>query len=407
MTTVNLTNRRILLGVSGGIAAYKSTEIIRLLKKSGAEVRVVMTASAREFITPLTLQALSGNEVHLDLLDPKAEAAMGHIELARWADLVLLAPASANTLAKLAHGQADDLLSTLILASEAKKLFAPAMNTKMWLNENTQDNHARLTKQGVIWIGPEEGEQACGEWGPGRMAEPADIVLACARQFENKALSGKKVVITAGPTREAIDPVRYISNHSSGKMGFALAQAAIDAGAQVVLISGPVNLPTPDRAVRKNVVSAQEMLEESLIHSQQCDIFIACAAVADYRPETCAKQKIKKGKGSNTLSLTLVKNPDIVSQIAAQAKKPFILGFAAETQNLLDHAKSKLENKGMNMIAANDVSEEGIGFNSEKNAVTLIYRRNNALHEEKLKLNNKFNLACQIIDRVAQQLESN
>jgi phosphopantothenoylcysteine decarboxylase / phosphopantothenate---cysteine ligase len=239
MMTSNLSNRRILLGVSGGIAAYKSTEIIRLLKKAGAEVRVVMTASAQEFITPLTLQALSGNEVHINLLDPKAEAAMGHIELARWADLILLAPASANTLAKIAQGQADDLLSTLILASEAKKLFAPAMNTKMWLNENTQNNHAKLTKQGVSWIGPEDGEQACGEWGPGRMSEPADIVLACAKQFSSKTLSGKRVLITAGPTREAIDPVRYISNHSSGKMGFALAQAAVDAGAQVTLISGP------------------------------------------------------------------------------------------------------------------------------------------------------------------------
>jgi len=403
--TSNLSNRRILLGVSGGIAAYKSTEIIRLLKKAGAEVRVVMTASAQEFITPLTLQALSGNEVHVDLLDPKAEAAMGHIELARWADLILLAPASANTLAKISQGQADDLLGTLILASEAKKLFAPAMNTKMWLNENTQNNHAKLTKQGVIWVGPEDGEQACGEWGPGRMAEPVDIVLACAKQFASKALSGKKVLITAGPTREAIDPVRYISNHSSGKMGFALAQAAVDAGAQVTLISGPVHLATPDRVQRINISSAQEMLEACLIHSQQCDIFIACAAVADYRPQTCSQQKIKKEKGVDTLSLTLVKNPDIISQIAQQANKPFILGFAAETQDLLANAKSKLENKGMDMIAANDVSQAGIGFNSEENAITLLYTQHDVLHEEKLNLNNKYNIACQIIDKIAQQLK--
>ena len=403
--TSSLSNRRILLGVSGGIAAYKSTEIIRLLKKAGAEVRVVMSSSAQAFITPLTLQALSGNEVHVDLLDPKAEAAMGHIQLARWADLILLAPASANTLAKIAQGQADNLLTTLILASTAKKLFAPAMNTKMWLNENTQSNHAKLSKQGVCWIGPEDGEQACGEWGPGRMAEPAAIMLACAQQFENKSLSGKKVVITAGPTREAIDPVRYISNHSSGKMGFALAQAAIDAGAQVILISGPVHLQTPDRVQRKNVISAQEMLKESLIHSQHCDIFIACAAVADYRPESCATQKIKKEKGNEVFSLTLVKNPDIVSEVRKQAGKIFVLGFAAETQNLLAHAKSKLENKGMDMIAANDVSQEGVGFNSEQNSVTLIYRQNNALYEDKLELNSKYNLACQIINKIAQQLK--
>ena len=403
--TSSLSNRRILLGVSGGIAAYKSTEIIRLLKKAGAEVRVVMSSSAQAFITPLTLQALSGNEVHVDLLDPEAEAAMGHIQLARWADLIVLAPASANTLAKIAQGQADNLLTTLILASSAKKLFAPAMNTKMWLNENTQNNHLTLSKQGVSWVGPEDGEQACGEWGPGRMAEPVDIVLACAQQFENKSLSGKKVVITAGPTREAIDPVRYISNHSSGKMGFALAQAAIDAGAQVTLISGPVHLQTPDRVQRKNVVSAQQMLEESLIHSQHCDIFIACAAVADYRPETCAAQKIKKEKGNDTLSLMLVKNPDIVSEVTKQVNKPFVLGFAAETQNLLAHAKAKLENKGMDMIAANDVSQENIGFNSEQNSVTLIYRQNNALHEDKLELNSKYNLACQIISKIAGQLK--
>jgi phosphopantothenoylcysteine decarboxylase/phosphopantothenate--cysteine ligase len=405
MSLVSLSNRRILLGVSGGIAAYKSAELTRLLKKTGADVRVVMTRGAQEFITPMTLQALSGNPVHTALLDPAAEAAMGHIELARWADLIVIAPATANLLSRLANGNADDLLSTLVLASKAAKLIAPAMNTKMWLNENTQANVEILSSQNVSWIGPTAGEQACGEFGPGRMADPESIVEACSKQFQGQALSGKHVVITAGPTREAIDPVRYISNHSSGKMGFALAQAAIDAGAKVTLISGPVNLNTPERCQRVNVISAQEMLDESLKHAKECDIFIACAAVADYRPEHYKTQKIKKENNQDLLTIRLVKNPDIVNTISQLSPKPFVLGFAAESQNLSDNAKSKLERKNLDMIAANDITNSDIGFNSEQNAITLFTKSNNAVQTTALPQVSKYQLACYLLEKISEQLK--
>lgn len=405
--TISLNNRRILLGVSGGIAAYKSAELTRLLKKAGAEVRIVMTRAAQEFITPMTLQALSGNPVHTTLLDPEAEAAMGHIELARWADLILVSPATANLISQIAAGKADDLLTTLILASEAKLLLAPAMNTKMWQNENTQNNVAKLKAQGVHWTGPGEGEQACGEFGPGRMDEPANILKACSHLFSNAALSGKKVIITAGPTREAIDPVRYISNHSSGKMGYALALAASDAGANVKLISGPVNLKSPDRVERIDVISAQEMHDESLKHAKHCDIFIACAAVADYRPTHYQEQKIKKGNKRETLSLDLVKNPDIVRAVGALAPKPFILGFAAESEKLKEHALEKLTSKNLDIIAANDISNSEIGFNSEQNALTVFFKNENGekLQEQTLAQANKFILAQQLIDIIASKIK--
>lgn len=402
----SLTNRHILLCISGGIAAYKSAEICRGLKKAGADVRVVMTQSAQEFITPMTLQALSGNPVHTHLLDPEAEAAMGHIELARWADLILITPATANTLAQLASGKADDLLSTLVLASDARKIIAPAMNTKMWLKPVTQKNVATLKDQGFFQIGPEDGEQACGEYGPGRMEEPEKIVAFCASQFESLLLSGKRVLITAGPTREAIDPVRYISNHSSGKMGFALAQAAIDAGALVDLIAGPVHLTTPERAHRHDVTSAQEMFDCSLKLAKDCDIFIACAAVADYRPEHYQEQKIKKEQGEETLQLTLIKNPDIVSAVAQLTPKPFVLGFAAESQELENNAKAKLDKKQLDMIAANNISNPSIGFNSEENAITLFYKQNNKVLQLDFKQASKYELARKLVNEIAKQLNS-
>lgn len=367
----NLMNRRILLGVSGGIAAYKSAELIRRLQDLGADVRVVMTRAAQEFITPLTLQALSGNPVHLDLLDPAAEAAMGHIELARWADLIVIAPASADLIARLTQGKGDDLLTTVCLARRSDLAIAPAMNEAMWHNASTQENLATLKRQGVHQIGPAAGGQACGDVGMGRMSEPATLASEIGNLFDTGALAGKTVVITAGPTREAIDPVRYISNHSSGKMGYALAQAAIDAGAKVQLISGPTSLPCPDRVSRMDVVSAEDMYQATMQKIPECDIFIASAAVADFRPVEMAEQKMKK-TGKDTMTIEMVKNPDIVATVAALKDKPFVVGFAAETNNVLDYARDKMQRKQLDMIIANDVSDSAIGFNTDHNAVTVI-----------------------------------
>lgn len=365
-----LSNRRILLGVSGGIAAYKSAELVRRLRDQGAEVRVVMTRAATEFITPLTLQALSGNPVHLDLLDPAAEAAMGHIELARWADLVLVAPATANVLARLVEGRADDLLTAVCLATRSPVAVAPAMNQAMWSNPATQANLATLASRGTRAFGPAEGSQACGETGPGRMLEPAELALQAAGCFESRALDGVRVLITAGPTREAIDPVRFISNHSSGRMGFALARAAADAGAITTLVAGPVTLATPDRVRRVDVISAEEMLQAVLEQMAACDVFIGTAAVADYRPASTASTKIKKSSAHMTLEL--VRNPDIISTVARHEPRPFTVGFAAETHDVLDYARRKRADKGLDLIIANDVSQPGIGFESEENAVTII-----------------------------------
>ncbi|MEM1152820.1 MAG: bifunctional phosphopantothenoylcysteine decarboxylase/phosphopantothenate--cysteine ligase CoaBC [Pseudomonadota bacterium] len=367
----HLFNRNVLLGVSGGIAAYKSAELVRQLQDLGASVRVVMTQGAQEFITPLTLQALSGNTVHTQLLDAEAEMGMGHIELARWADLFVIAPATADLIARLAAGRADDLLTTVALATPAQTLLAPAMNQQMWRNEATTANLAALTARGDIIIGPASGEQACGDVGPGRMEQPEIIAAAAAAQFESGALAGKKVVVTAGPTREALDPVRYISNHSSGKMGYALAQAAIDAGAITTLVSGPVSLQAPEHASKVSVGSAEEMLRECLSLLPECDVFIACAAVADYRPANCEEQKIKKS--SEEISLVLTRNPDIVATVAASANRPFTVGFAAETQDLVTNARGKLARKALDMIVANDVSNRDIGFNSDSNAAVVIW----------------------------------
>lgn len=369
---LNLSNRRILLGVSGGIAAYKSAELIRRLQDHGADVRAVMTKAAQEFITPLTLQALSGNPVHTDLLDPAAEAAMGHIELARWADLIVVAPASADVIARLAQGKGDDLLTTVCLARRCELAIAPAMNEAMWHHSSTQENLQRLAQQGAHQLGPAAGGQACGDVGMGRMSEPADLAASIAELFDTGLLAGKRVVITAGPTREAIDPVRYISNHSSGKMGYALAQAAVDAGARVTLISGPTALPCPDRVSCVDVVSAQDMYDASMSVVDDCDIFIASAAVADFRPQQVADQKMKKTAGADTMTIEMVKNPDIVAAVAASSHRPFVVGFAAETNDVMTYAKDKLHRKNLDMIIANDVSDTSIGFNSDNNRVAVL-----------------------------------
>ncbi len=391
----HLFNRNVLLGVSGGIAAYKSAELVRQLRTMGADVRVIMTRGAQEFITPLTLQALSGNPVHTELLDEEAELGMGHIELARWADLVLVAPATADLLARFAAGRADDLLTTVALATPAPLMVAPAMNQQMWADAATAENIATLERRGIQRVGPAEGEQACGDIGPGRMAEPADIALAASALFARGSLAGKRVVITAGPTREALDPVRYISNHSSGKMGYALARAAAEAGAVTTLVSGPVTLPVPEHVTRFSVESARDMLEQCLALVEECDIFIACAAVADYRPASAASDKIKKGAEHSTLEL--VRNPDIVATIAAREAPPFTVGFAAETRDVLEYARGKREKKRLGMIIANDVSDGSIGFNSEQNEVTVIWSGG----EETLARASKLTLAGQLVELIA------
>ncbi|WP_252177634.1 bifunctional phosphopantothenoylcysteine decarboxylase/phosphopantothenate--cysteine ligase CoaBC [Endozoicomonas sp. 4G] len=369
-----LRKKRILLGVTGGIAAYKSAELIRILRKSDADVRVVMTKAACEFITPLTLQALSHNPVHLDLLDARAEAGMGHIELARWADVVLVAPATADFIARLTGGQADDLLTTLCLATSAPICLAPAMNQGMWRDQTTQQNIEQLKERSVRIFGPDNGSQACGDVGPGRMLDPELIARQTADLFEHDALSGLNVLITAGPTREALDPVRFISNYSSGKMAYSLAVAAMEAGASVKLVSGPVALETPDRVERIDVISAREMHQAVLDNIEGVDIFIGCAAVCDYRPVEIQKDKIKKNPDcpSETLEIKLVKNPDIISSVADLEDRPFVVGFAAETQNVLGFAADKLRRKKLNLIVANDVSDGDIGFSSDNNEVTVL-----------------------------------
>ena len=396
----SLANKHVLLGVSGSIAAYKSAEVIRRLQDLGATVRVVMTAAAIDFITPLTLQALSGNPVHTTLLDTEAEAAMGHIELARWADVILIAPISANFMAKLANGEASDLLSALCLASRSLLAVAPAMNQGMWSNPSTQNNLGYLRSRGIHIFGPAEGSQACGDKGLGRMIEPRDIAELTANLFETGSLAGMKVVVTAGPTREAIDPVRYISNNSSGKMGYALAEAAAEAGAETILISGPVNLEPPSRAKIIYVTSAREMHVAALEEASNCQLFIACAAVADYRPANQAKRKIKKSQ--DEITINLVKNPDIVADIAALVHRPFTVGFAAETPQTKDcleiYAREKLERKNLDLIIANDVSGRTIGFDSDDNAVLVVETSSS----EMIPKISKTILSRQLIAKIAQ-----
>ena len=389
-----LTDKRIVLGITGGIAAYKSAELTRLLREQGAEVRVVMTPAATGFITPLTLQALSGNPVHTELLDHAAEAAMGHIELARWVDLVVVAPATANFIARLSNGLADDLLSTLCLASAAPLLIAPAMNQQMWQNPATQDNVKRLQARGVTLLGPASGAQACGETGPGRLLDPEEVVQAIISAGRTNRLAGVSVLVSAGPTREYIDPVRYLSNRSSGRMGYAVARAAEQAGATVTLISGPVTHASPPRIRVIEVVSAQQMYSEVLAEAGACDIFVSAAAVADYRSSNAAQQKIKKQDSG--LLLNLEKTPDILAQVAALERPPFTVGFAAETENLADNAKQKLADKNLDMIAANRVGE-GLGFETEDNALEVFW----ANGSESLATAPKEKLARQLIDIIS------
>ncbi|MEW6331478.1 MAG: bifunctional phosphopantothenoylcysteine decarboxylase/phosphopantothenate--cysteine ligase CoaBC [Pseudomonadota bacterium] len=389
-----LTNKRILLGVTGGIAAYKSADTVRRLREAGAEVRVVMTAGAAEFITALTLQAVSGQPVHQQLLDAGAEAGMGHIELARWADALLVAPASANFLARLAQGRADDLLSAVCLASGAPVAVAPAMNQQMWSNAATQANLATLKKNGVKIFGPGEGSQACGDVGPGRMLEPAELVALVSGVFSGGELDGLSVLVTAGPTWEAIDPVRGLTNRSSGKMGYAVAQAAMEAGARVTLISGPTALPDPERVHTLRVESAQEMLNAVNDHIADADIFIAVAAVADYRPARTADGKIKKTQ--EKLTLELERTPDILASVAARRPAPFTVGFAAETENLEQYARRKLEAKKLDLVAANRVGED-YGFIADENSLLLVERES----VTELPLQPKTKLARALIRHIA------
>ncbi|MDU5864250.1 MAG: bifunctional phosphopantothenoylcysteine decarboxylase/phosphopantothenate--cysteine ligase CoaBC, partial [Acinetobacter sp.] len=392
--------------------AYKSAILVRRLKDYGFDVRVVMTHGAQAFITPLTFQALSGNPVHTELLDPEAEAGMGHIELARWADLLLVAPASCDTLAKFANGLADDLLSTLFLATKAPVWVAPAMNQQMWAAKATQRNLQTLVEDGVHVIMPDSGEQACGDVGLGRMPEPEEIARQVAGYFHQAQraiaekfglLAGKRVVITAGPTREAIDPVRYISNHSTGKMGFALAAACYAAGAKVTLIAGPVSLDTPNGVQRVNVASARQMLDVSMSSLETgCDIFIATAAVADYRVAEVAEHKIKKA--GDELNVSLVKNPDIVATIAAQEKRPFMVGFAAETQNVEEYAAGKLVAKKLDMIACNDVSRADIGFASDENAMTVFFAQSYHMKKRELEKASKQEISQQLVEAISDAL---
>ncbi|EGR1891010.1 bifunctional phosphopantothenoylcysteine decarboxylase/phosphopantothenate--cysteine ligase CoaBC [Vibrio vulnificus] len=392
-----LAGKKILLGISGGIAAYKCADLTRRLKERGAEVQVVMTKAAKEFITPLTMQAVSGRPVSDSLLDPAAEASMGHIELAKWADLILLAPATADLIARMAAGMGNDLLTTLVLATDAPVAVSPAMNQQMYRNVATQENIATLSRRGMEIWGPAAGEQACGDVGPGRMLEPMQLVALCEQFFQPKPLQDKSILITAGPTREAIDPVRYITNHSSGKMGYALAQAAMQLGANVTLISGPVSLPTPVNVNRINVDSAQEMYDAVMAQASDHDIFISCAAVADYRPATISEQKLKKTDDSDEMTITMVKNPDIVASVSAMTEnRPFTVGFAAETNDVEVYARRKLEKKKLDLLCANDVSVEGQGFNSSDNAITLYWSQG----EKALPLNSKAALSMEILKQI-------
>jgi phosphopantothenoylcysteine decarboxylase/phosphopantothenate--cysteine ligase len=395
-----LDGKQIVLGVSGGIAAYKAPDLVRRLRERGAEVQVVLTRGATHFVTPLTFQAVSGRPVRDDLWDEAGEAAMGHIELARWADLVLVSPATADLMARLACGMADDLLTTLCLATEAPLVLAPAMNRVMWAQPATRSNAETLVARGVTLLGPGEGDQACGEIGAGRMLEPSELAdeVVAALGAASGSLSGRRVVVTAGPTREAIDPVRYVTNRSSGKMGFAVAAAARAAGADVTLIAGPVAQPTPTGVQRIDVESAAQMMEATRSAIRDADIFIAAAAVADYRPARAEDQKIKKTDAH--MDLELERNPDILSSVAGSDERPFVVGFAAETQDVEANAFAKLEAKGLDMIAANLVGPNA-GFDSDHNELAVLWPGGGRC----LPKANKRRLAEQLIALVGERMD--
>ena len=391
----DLTNKRIVLGVSGSIAAYKSPDIVRRLQDLGAEVRVIVTNGGREFVSERSLQTISKNKVHDNLWDKEAELAMGHIELAKWADVIIIAPASANTIAKLCHGRADDLLSTVILATDAKVMIAPAMNQQMFASSAMKDNLLLLSKRGMLIIEPGFGEQACGDIGEGRLAEPSEIAKQAADLFTSSVLSGKNILITLGGTKESIDPVRFISNHSSGKMGMALAHACIQAGAKTTLIVGSISVDIEKRAEIIHVVSADDMYKAVMKKIKSQDLFISCAAVADFKPKKTNKHKIKKTDHSMTIELT--KNKDILASVCQLETRPICIGFAAETENHIENAKVKLKNKMCDAIVLNDVSKAGIGLNSNDNEVHLITKN----LSEKIEKNTKQIIAEKIIDKLA------
>ena len=394
-----LLDKHILLGVTGGIAAYKTPDLVRRLREAGAEVRVVLTPAAAAFVTPLTLQAVSGRPVHQDLLSAEAESGMGHIELARWADLVLIAPATADFMARLAHGFADDLLAACCRATRAPIAIAPAMNAGMWQNPATQRNLRQLIDDGVRVFGPASGSQACGEVGEGRMLEPLELVAACAAQFGGGALAGRRVVVSAGPTFEDLDPVRFIGNRSSGRMGYAIAEAARAAGATVTLVSGPVALPDPPGITVQRVRSALDMRAAVLSAVAEADVYIGTAAVADYRPAAQAAQKIKKDRDAFTVEL--VRNPDILAEVAALERRPFTVGFAAETDDVLTYARRKLDDKRLDLIAANAVGA-GLGFETDDNALTLLWPGG----QRELPRASKAALARELIAVIAERLHA-
>ncbi|MCW8962894.1 MAG: bifunctional phosphopantothenoylcysteine decarboxylase/phosphopantothenate--cysteine ligase CoaBC [Gammaproteobacteria bacterium] len=396
-----LPGKRVLLGVTGGIAAYKSAELTRLLVKAGADVRVVMTDGAKAFVTPLTYQALSGNPVHHELLDETAEAGMGHIELAKWADRILIAPASANFIARLRQGMASDLLSTLCLASSAPILVAPAMNQQMWSNAQTQENVASLEQRGIHILGPDIGDQACGDFGAGRMLEPADLLQHLNLSFSSQLLGGLNVMITAGPTREAIDAVRFISNRSSGKMGFAIASAAREAGANVTLVTGPVSLQTPEGITRINVETAEQMGQCVLDQLADQHILIGSAAVADYVPSNSFQGKLKKS--SQQLSIELTPTLDIMREVGGMTDRPFTVGFAAETDNIKTYAQEKRRSKNMDMIAANQVGVPESGFEVDTNSLDIYW----ANGEQHLALAHKTKIARQLVEVISRQYREN
>jgi len=394
-----LANKHILLGVTGSIAAYKSAELVRRLCDAGAEVQVVMTRAGVEFITPLTMQSLSGRPVYLHHLDTETEAAMGHISLARWADMVLIAPASADFMARLAQGRADDLLSSICLAHAGPFAVAPAMNRQMWAQASTQANVQILLDRGFHLFGPGDGDQACGEIGPGRMLEPLQIVEKSAALFDTGLLQGCRVLINAGPTQEDIDPVRYISNRSSGKMGFAIAEAAVEAGALVTLVAGPVALKAPDRVSYESVRSAAQMREQVLKHIPDQDIFIATAAVVDYRAAQIAPRKAKK---QSRLTLELECTPDILCEVTAMSRPPFTVGFAAETENVEAYARSKLQEKALDMIVANEVGRHDRGFDSDNNELLVLWKEG----QKKFPLGSKRRLARELIKLIAERYDA-
>ena len=390
----------ILIGITGSIAAYKSVDLVRLFKKTGYNVQVVMTKSALDFITPLTLQAISGSKVHHHLLDSDAELAMGHIELAKWADIIIVAPCSAETISRLSHGRADDLLGAIILASKAEKFIAPAMNINMWSNEITQQNIDNLSSIGFKFIGPGKGDQACGDNGYGRMSEPDEIFETIILALK-KPLMGKKILITAGPTREQIDPVRFISNNSSGKMGFEMAEAASKSGADVLLLTGPVSLVCSKEIKRIDVKTGDQMFEESLKLMKDADIFIGCAAVADFKPDRLNTHKIKK-TSKNYLNIRFKKNIDIITSLSKEFPNKIFMGFCAETEKVEEHAKAKLISKGLDFIVANDVSKNDIGFDSDYNEVSVFYSQSQKYFQK----SSKSHLAIKLINLLGQNTQS-